>query len=99
MFSSFHFSTEYISQINKSTFNNPQEKSSIKSGIKRPNIYFFILDGMMPLDEFENYYQKNLVKFKNFFVRNEYIYFNNTQNLYPDTTWQRLLCFFGGYFY
>ena len=93
-FSSFHFSTEYISQINKSTFNNPQEKSSIKSGIKRPNIYFFILDGMMPLDEFENYYQKNLVKFKNFFVRNEYIYFNNTQNLYPDTTYALTSLFF-----
>ena len=52
----------------------------------------------MPLDEFENYYQKNLVKFKKFFVRNEYIYFNNTQNLYQIQHMHWLLCFFRGHF-
>ena len=31
---------------------------------KKPNIYFFILDAMQPIKEFEKYYEMNLSSFK-----------------------------------
>ena len=39
-------------------------KNSVTESIKRSNIYFFILDGMMPLNEFENYYKNDFSEFK-----------------------------------
>lgn len=93
-FYTFQFSLKNISQTNKNNYKNFQDKPSITSDIKRPNIYFFILDAMMPLDEFENYYQKNLINFKNFYNKNGYIYFNSTQGSYPDTTYALTSLFF-----
>ena len=56
------------------------------NNFKRPNIYFFILDAMMPLNEFKDYYKKDLSIFENFYDKKEYIYYKDTQNFYPDTT-------------
>ena len=44
---------------------NDNNKQLIKN-VKKPNIYYFILDAMMPLNEF-NFYKEDLSDFKNFF--------------------------------
>ena len=62
-----------------------ENKVSLIKNVKRPNIYFFILDAMMPLNEFKDFYQKDLAKFENFYNQKKYIYFNDTLNIYPDT--------------
>ncbi len=62
-----------------------QDKKVQSDNTKKPNIYFFVLDAMMPLNEFENYYKINLSDFKNFYDEKKYKYFKNTLNLYPDT--------------
>ena len=41
---------------------------------------------MMPLNEFKNYYKKDLSDFEKFYNQKEYIYFKDTLNFYPDTT-------------
>ena len=93
-FSIYIFANKYSSQNIKVDSNNFKSKSLLVSNIKRPNIYFFILDGMMPLNKFEDYYNKDLVDFKKFFNQNKYKYFNNTKNLYPDTTYALTSLFF-----
>ena len=53
---------------------------------KKENIYFFILDGMQPIKEFEKYYKLDqddfLVNVKN----KDYKYFHSTSNIYDNTT-------------
>ena len=71
--------------IKKKDYNFKENKINLNKNIKRPNIYFFILDGMMPLDEFKNFYKKDLTKFENFYNQKNYIYFNDAINFYPDT--------------
>lgn len=51
----------------------------------RPNIYFFVIDAMKPLNEFENFYKEDLKVFKNFYKENNYTYYENTENLYRST--------------
>ena len=55
-FSTFIFVTEFYSKkkINEVLDNG---NNQIIKKIKKPNIYFFILDAMMPLNEFENHFQ------------------------------------------
>ena len=60
-------------------------KNSVTESIKRSNIYFFILDGMMPLNEFENYYKNDFSEFKDFYNQKEYLYFKDTLNTYNTT--------------
>lgn len=83
-FSALQFTTEFYSkkkvvEIFKQDSNFQNDKT------KKSNIYFFVLDAMMPLNEFENYYKINLSNFKNFYSEKKYKYFKNTLNLYPDT--------------
>ena len=83
IFSSFQFGKEFFNQ--KKNYIIDQKKITLVNNIKRPNIYFFILDGMMPLNEFKDFYKKDLENFENFYDQKEYIYFKNTLNFYPDT--------------
>ena len=83
IFSTFQFGKEFFSQEKKNYIE--ENKVSLIKNIKRPNIYFFILDGMMPLNEFKDFYKKDLEKFENFYNQKKYIYFDDTLNFYPDT--------------
>ena len=65
-----------------------QNKNILTTSKKRPNIYFFILDAMKPLNEFEKFYDINLLNFKKKYDRYNYIYFTDTKNLYGDTTYE-----------
>ena len=50
-----------------------------------PNIYFFVIDAMMPLDKFENFYGIKLNDFKNLYLRNNFFYYKNSFNTYEGT--------------
>ena len=85
----FFFSTiQFTIKKNSQKENISFEKyinDNLTDNIKKPNIYFFILDAMMPLNEFKDYYKKDFTNFENFYNQKEYIYFNDTINFYPDT--------------
>tara|TARA_Y100001958_G_C21245955_1_gene576027 strand:- start:812 stop:2299 length:1488 start_codon:yes stop_codon:yes gene_type:complete len=83
-FSALQFTTEFYSK-KKVIELFEQDKKVQSDNTKKPNIYFFVLDAMMPLNEFENYYKINLSNFKNFYDEKKYKYYKNTLNLYPDT--------------
>ena len=83
-FSVAQFAKEFNTQ--KKNYNIEKQKINLTNDAKKPNIYFFILDGMMPLNEFKDYYKKDLNDFEKFYTQKEYIYFKDTLNLYPDTT-------------
>ena len=84
-FSTLQFTSEFYSKIKVNEILN-NNNNQLTTRIKKPNIYYFILDAMMPLNEFENYYKKDLSDFKNFFKKKNYKYFENTLNFYPNTT-------------
>jgi len=83
-FSVLQFTTEFYSK-KKVIEVLKHDNNYLINNIKRSNIYYFILDSMMPLNEFENYYKKDLSNFKNFYTQKKYKYFKNTLNLYPGT--------------
>ena len=85
LFTLIQFTKEFYSQ-KKNINNEDDNKIYLINNDKRPNIYFFILDGMMPLNEFKSYYKKDLSNFEDFYNQKEYIYYNDTLNFYPDTT-------------
>ena len=64
-FSAFQFTTEFYSK-KKVTEIFKQDSNFQDDKTKKSNIYFFVLDAMMPLNEFENYYKINLSNFKKF---------------------------------
>jgi len=53
---------------------------------KKENIYFFILDGMQPIEEFEKYYKLSEKNFLNYVEDKNYKYIHNTTNIYDNTT-------------
>jgi hypothetical protein len=53
---------------------------------KKPNIYFFILDAMQPLKNFENFYGIDLTNHIVEFEKDGFFYFHNTTNVYDNTT-------------
>ncbi|MDC0859220.1 sulfatase-like hydrolase/transferase [Candidatus Pelagibacter sp.] len=83
-FFSFANLVQEFNVLNKN-HNIKKSKINLISNVKKPNIYFFILDSMMPLNEFKDYYEKDLSDFEKFFKQKKYIYFKNTINLYPNT--------------
>ena len=83
-FSTIQFTTKFYSQKKNINFVENSNDNFINN-IKRPNIYFFILDAMMPLNEFKDYYKKDLSNFENFYNQKEYIYYKDTINFYPST--------------
>ena len=52
----------------------------------KKNIYYFILDGMLPLQEFSEYYNYDTKSFLEFTKKNNFVYKHNTVNLYNNTT-------------
>ena len=60
---------------------------------KKQNIYFFILDAMQPIKDFEKYYKIDLTDFLNQQKSKNYAYVDNTLNLYGNTL-QGLSAFF-----
>ena len=73
--------------LNSDKKENIIEKNLIENSNyqKNPNIYFFIMDAMKPLDEFENFYEINLKAFKDHYQSYGYKHYNNTKNLYSWT--------------
>ena len=64
---------------------NIEEKKSLKQNsknINRPNIYFFLIDAMKPLNEFEDFYKLKLNDFRNIYQKYNYVNYNNATNLY-----------------
>lgn len=84
LFSFLSFATEFYSKKRIIEISNNNINQLIKNK-KKPNIYYFILDAMMPLNEFENFYKNDLSDFKFFFNQKNYKYFQNTLNFYPNT--------------
>jgi len=74
----------YYNQV----ISTPKETVNKEISIKKknhPNIYFFIIDAMMPLDKFERFYEIDLNNFKNMFRKNDFVYYENTFNIYKGT--------------
>ena len=66
--------------------NNVEEKFIIDSNFKNnPNIYFFLVDAMKPINEFENFYDIDLKNFKKHYEKYNYRYYPNTFNTYKWT--------------
>jgi len=57
-----------------------------KLNIEKQNIYFFILDAMQPIKGFEKYYKIDLQDFLDNVENKSYKYYNDTTNLYDNTT-------------
>ena len=53
---------------------------------KKNNIYFFILDGMLPIKEFEKYYSLDQNDFLDYVENKNYKYIHNSSNIYYNTT-------------
>jgi len=70
-----------IDEIDKMDIVNFPDKLSNK----KENIYFFILDGMQPIKEFEKYYKLNEKNFLNYVENKKYKYIHNTTNIYDNT--------------
>ncbi len=70
--------------------NNDYEEKLItysdKINNKKENIYFFILDGMQPLEDFQVYYNSDQNNFIELVKLKNYQYINNTSNFYGNTT-------------
>jgi len=54
--------------------------------VKKNNIYFVILDAMIPIKNFEKYYEISLKNFLSDTAQLNYQYIHNTNNLYDNTT-------------
>lgn len=54
---------------------------------QKENIYFFILDAMQPIKEFEKYYKKDMKDFLQYVKNKNFKYFDNTSNIYDNTTY------------
>ena len=52
---------------------------------KKENIYFFILDSMQPIEEFEKYYKIDMKIFLQHVESKNFTYFKNTSNIYDNT--------------
>ena len=62
---------------------NKSKKIKSKSDIKNnPNIYYFLIDAMKPLNEFEDFYNMKLDVFKDLYQKYDYKYYKNTSNIY-----------------
>ena len=87
-FNFIYLSTTLFIKVNNSQVNNEMEfkknkKIKSKSDVKNnPNIYYFLIDAMKPLNEFENFYDVELNDFKDLYQKYDYQYYKNTSNIY-----------------
>jgi hypothetical protein len=83
LFQIFNFNQESnIDESDKPIFVNFPDK--LKN--KKENIYFFILDAMQPIKEFEKYHKLNKSDFLSYVENKDYKYIHNTVNSYNNTT-------------
>jgi len=61
------------------------ELFSKNNSFKKKNVYFFILDSMQPIDNFEKFYSLDLTTYKNFFEEKEFVYIPNSKSLFDNT--------------
>ena len=97
-FERFFYIFFYLSLIFISTqivFNQDNKKIDLTSKtiffeadkkVKKNNIYFVILDAMIPIKNFEKYYEISLKNFLSDTAQLNYQYIHNTNNLYDNTT-------------
>lgn len=52
---------------------------------KKKNIYFFILDSMQPIEDFEKFYSLDLTTYKKFYEEKEFVYIPNSKSLFDNT--------------
>ena len=85
-------SFEVLSKLYKSK--NQFEKNDIakmnfiyRDNLKlvKENIYYFILDGMQPIEDFEKHYDIELKEFLSLVRNNKYSYIKNSKNYYGNT--------------
>ena len=93
MFFNLFYST-IIFLINYKDYNDKKISLNLKKEVNYktikkleniPNIYFFVIDAMMPLDKFENFYEVELNDFKDLYLKNNFSYYKNTFNPYDGT--------------
>jgi len=85
-----YFSAILIPKLNKFILNqktniNEDDLTNNPNIHKNPNIYFFLVDAMKPLNEFESFYNLNLINFKKHYNEYNYSYYPNTTNIYKWT--------------
>ena len=74
-----------LTKLNQKSLKNSNILYEDNLNKKKKNIYFFILDGMQPIDEFETYNNLNFDNFLSFAKEKGYEYQFNTNNLYDNT--------------
>ena len=90
---SFFVSVFHITSFNHKSNVNLDEVDKIdtikfedKLNNKKENIYFFILDAMQPIKEFEEYYKISQKNFLSYVENENYKYNHDTINIYDNTT-------------
>jgi len=85
-----YFSGILFPELNK--LNTNKNENIIKENftdnsnfLNNPNIYLFVVDAMKPLDEFESFYNLNLINFKKHYEKYDYSNYPNTSNTYKWT--------------
>ncbi len=79
----FSFSqNSYVTENNEINLVNFKDKLNDK----KENIYFFIVDGMLPIKEFEKNYKLKQDDFLNYVDKKNYKYIHNSSNIYHNTT-------------
>jgi len=93
----FYLSTILLIKVNNSNVNNEVKISNVNNEVKinknkkirfnsdiknSPNIYYFLIDAMKPLNEFENFYNMRLSNFRNLYQNYDYEYYKSTANIY-----------------
>lgn len=71
-----------ISKLDKVDFINFKDKFDDN----KENIYFFILDGMQPIKEFEKHYKLSANNFLEYTKNQNFNYIHDTSNIYDNTT-------------
>ncbi len=72
----------FSAENDKLDLNKTDQTNLSKNTSKNPNIYFFISDAMMPLNEFEDFYNMKLDNFENLYKNYGYTYYKDTSNLF-----------------
>ena len=58
-----------------------------KLKLKKNNIYYLILDGMQPIEDFEKFYKKNLQDYLQNVKKKGFLYIEGTESLYSNTSY------------
>ena len=58
-----------------------------KLKFKKDNIYYLILDGMQPIEDFEKFYKKNLQDYLQNVRKNGFLYLEGTESLHSNTSY------------